>query len=93
MPVNRIRPLDGNTKRAVFSRGKPMYPGGSPNPLGTNQHGNGVRPVAIKPPLPKRPLPVPVNTIAKAAQKAIKMHEKSEMPKPNKRPMPTNRMK
>lgn len=71
--IRRIRPLDGNTKRAVFSRGTPRYPLGSPNALGVNQHkgvkvdgkGNGNRkPVpdlekmpTIGKPMPNRPPP------------------------------------
>jgi len=34
--IPRSRPLTSNT-RAVFSRGKPIYPGGSPNPTGINR--------------------------------------------------------
>jgi hypothetical protein len=29
-------PMDARSSRGVFSRGKPVYSGGSPNPAGTN---------------------------------------------------------
>jgi len=36
--LNRIRPLDGNNAHAKMSRGKAIYPHGSPNPAGVNQY-------------------------------------------------------
>ena len=35
--IPRNRPLTSNT-RAVYARGKPIYPGGSPNPTGINSN-------------------------------------------------------